>query len=254
MKRWLIRIALAVVVLVASLSGALIAVAAPLPEGETGPPAEALAERMHAAVGLDAWDRTGAVTWTFGGRNEHLWDRQRHLGRVRWGDTEVLLDLSTQRGRAWTDGEELEGRELDEALEKAWSSWCNDAFWLNPVAKTHDDGTSRSKVATERGEALLVTYASGGVTPGDSYLWHLDEAGRPTAWQMWVSIVPVKGMEVSWEAWITLETGALVSTLHEAGPMTLSLEGVRGAATLEDLVGGDDPFAPLFGGEAGSSQ
>ncbi len=44
-------------------------------------------------------------------------------------------------------------------------------------------------------DALLVTYTSGGTTPGDSYLWHLDASGKPESYQMWVSILPIGGLE-----------------------------------------------------------
>jgi hypothetical protein len=52
--------------------------------------------------------------------------------------------------------------------------------------KLRDPGTSRSIVMQDEKEALMVTYTSGS-TPGDSYVWILDE--NIPAWRMWVSIV-----------------------------------------------------------------
>lgn len=224
----------------------------PRPEGRGGPDAEASAEaltaRVEAAVDVDAWARTGAVAWTFAGRHEHLWDRTRELARVRWDDTEALLDLSDlERGIASRGGRLLDGDEAREVLEQAYAFWINDAFWLNPLAKLRDEGVRREVVTLdEGGQGLLVTYGSGGLTPGDAYLWILDANGRPRAWRMWVSIVPVGGVETSWEGWQRLETGAWISTRHE-GPLGLDLEltEVRSAATLGALVEGPDPFAAL---------
>jgi hypothetical protein len=49
-----------------------------------------------------------------------------------------------------------------------------------------DEGTTRSLVKNEdKTNGLLVSYASGGVTPGDAYLWKLDANGLPQSYKMW---------------------------------------------------------------------
>ncbi len=233
--------AVAVVVVV----GGVIA-SEPRPEGQPGPAAEALTDALQQSVNVAAWEQTGAVQWTFAGRSRHLWDRTRHLDRVQWGNKTVLIDLSTRQGRAFIDGEEITGRKAERLVERAWSAWCNDAFWLNPLAKLRDGGTTRGIVALPEGEALLISYASGGVTPGDAYLWIPGEDGLPSAWRMWVSVIPIGGVGSTWEDWQTLSTGARVATRHRLGPLTLAVTDVSGAATLGELVPGEDPFAPLW--------
>lgn len=222
-------------------------VSEPRPEGVVSARAEDLTLAIQQSVNNAAWEQTGAVGWTFAGRNQHLWDRERHLGRVRWGSKSVLIDLSTQKGRAYVDGQEVSGKKADRLVERAWSMWCNDAFWLNPIAKMQDEGTTRSLVALpDGGEAVMVSYSSGGTTPGDAYLWIPGEEGRPESWRMWVSVIPIGGLQASWAGWQTLETGAMVATEHEIGPVTLFLTDVAGAASLAELVPGEDPFAPLL--------
>jgi hypothetical protein len=219
----------------------------PRPEGREGPAAEALAASMEAAVDVEAWARTGAVRWDYAGRQEHLWDCERGLARVRWGDVEVLAWAGSTSGRAYRDGHEVRGEDAVELLEDGQRHFINDSFWLNPIAKIRDDGVSLSAVTLEEGgEGLLVTYSSGGLTPGDAYLWILEEDGLPRAWRMWVSIIPVGGVEVSWERWVTLETGARIATRHE-GPLGLAFEitDLAAAATLGELEPGADPFAAL---------
>jgi hypothetical protein len=62
---------------------------------------------------------------------------------------------------------------------------------------------------------------------------------------MWVSILPIPGLEASWEGWTTLPTGARVATEHRVAGLTLRLRDIAAAETLAALEGATDPFAPL---------
>ena len=131
-------------------------------------------------------------------------------------------------------------------MEKAYFIWANDSYWLNPVSKIYDDGVTRKYVETEDGNgALLVTYSSGGVTPGDSYLWYVDENGLPYKWEMWVKIIPIKGVETSWEAWERYGEGVMISTKHNIGPVTSDILDVEITNDLKKCFGGADPFKDL---------
>jgi len=156
--------------------------------------------------------------------------------------------LSTQEGVVRVDGELTSGDRAKDLIEKAYSRWTNDSFWLNPFDGVFDASTQRAIVDVPgRGKALLVTYKGGGLTPGDSYLWFADEAGQPSAWKMWVAIIPVGGLEVSWEDWIELSTGAKIATMHK-GFIDLPMSGVEGAANIGALFKNQpDPFAELVG-------
>jgi len=213
----------------------------PRPEGEPGPEADALARSMEAAVDKEAWDRTGAVRWSFFERHHYVWDRDRNLVELRWGDSRALFRTGDRKGRAWHSGSEQTGEDATEALSAAYAYWINDSFWLNPVVKFFDSGVERSLVKLDDGrDALLISYSSGGVTPGDAYLWIPGDDGRPEAWRMWVQIIPIGGIETSWEGWTELATGAKVSTQHEGwGRMMTFISNVEGAENLEGL--GVDP-------------
>lgn len=218
----------------------------PLPKGRSGPAADALARKMLAAVDAAAWDSTAVVQWTFAGRHHYLWDKERDYCRVQWSDREVLLDLNTITGKAREGGQWLEGEAASEEVQRAWSFFANDSFWLNAVVKAFDPGTTRRIVPLEDGtEGLLVHYSSGGVTPGDSYLWILDEDGRPRAWKMWVQVLPIGGVTATWEEWTTLATGAKIATAHRNALFELRITDVRGAASPEAFGLETDPFAPL---------
>ena len=247
-QRILAWIAMAIGLLVIAVTAFGLIVNEPRPHPTPSPEADALAHDIERAVNADAWARTGAVRWTFAGKRSHLWDRTRSLVRVRFDDVEVQLRGTW--GRAWRGGVEVRGRERNALVGQAWSGFVNDSFWLNPCAKLFDDGTRRALFPrSDTGRGLFVSYTSGGVTPGDAYLWELPPAGHgdtPLRWKMWVSNVPVGGVEVSWERYVTLATGARIATRHRIGPVTLTLDDVAGATTLAALEPGDDPFARLL--------
>jgi hypothetical protein len=204
--------------------------------------ADALARRIEAAVGVDAWAKVGAVRWRSFAR-QHLWDRQRGLARVRWRKNEVLLDVGRRSGRASVDGRPVDDAAL---VEHAYKLFINDSFWLNPLAKLFDEGVERLVATVDGRPALLLRYASGGVTPGDRYLWMLDDGGRPYAWRVWAKILPVGGVEFSWEGWTALPGGAQVASEHRVlGRMVVHLTEIAGAPSLSELEPGPDPFAPL---------
>lgn len=168
---------------------------------------------------------------------------------VEWGDTRALIAVDRSCGLAFEKGKALSGDGARNKMDEAHAKWTNDAFWLNPVMKAFDPGTVREELPTDDNgrRGLLVRYETGGRTPGDAYLWLIGDDGRPVAWRMWTSNIPIGGAEASWERWKELSSGALVSTKHDTRFFTIELKDVAGATTLEDLVAGEDPFAALQG-------
>ncbi len=231
-----------------ALVGAAVAWAASevRPSGQEGPAADALAKKMENALNREAWDKTGAVTWRFRDTNAHLWDRRRNLAKITWGDREVLVNLDTQQGIAFQKGKRLTGEEAAKWVEKGWLHWVNDAFWLTAPFKTFDPGVSRSLVISAKGDsALLVSYQSGGNTPGDAYLWRLSPEGKPVSWKMWVSVIPVGGVKVPFDEWTETETGAVLPSGH-TGWISLYLTEVKTTFDLQDWYPDTDPFEPLL--------
>jgi len=217
-----------------------------LPKGEKGPKADALAQKMLQAVNKPAWDSTHVLQWTFKGVHSYLWDKKRNLAQVTWDDNKVLLNPDQISGKAYKGTTELTGDEANKMVKTAWGYWCNDSFWFNAVVKCFDPGTSRSIVKQNDGsDALLVSYDSGGVTPGDSYLWILDENGLPKSYKMWVSIIPIGGLEFTWQDWKTFSTGAKVSTMHESAILSLDMSNVKAATSLEAFGLAEDPFKAI---------
>lgn len=248
--KWLKRILYFILFLVLAGIITFLFVNESLPKGTPGQAADKLARKMQTATNLQAWKKTGAVKFTFsgssGGGRTTLWDKTRHLAKVSWGDGyEVLVNINQKKGVARQNRQIVKGNEGQKLVIKAWKIWVNDSFWLNPIAKAFDPGTSRHLVDVGNGQqGVMVSYNSGGDTPGDAYLWLLDKNGLPSHWKLWVSIIPIGGIKFSWEHWITLSTGAKVATFH-SGLIDIKLTDVKGTTTLKELTNGKDVFTEL---------
>lgn len=246
MKKFLKIIGIIIGVLVLGIGILFFSLNKKEPVGETGAAADALARAMEEAVNKVAWDSTKYIAWNFADQHQFVWDKERNFVKVTWGDKVVLLHTKTVSGLAYVDGNLVEGAEKEELIQEAWAYFCNDSFWLNPIVKIFDPGVQRSVVTLADGsKALKVSYLEGGVTPGDSYLWLLDENNRPKEWKMWVSIIPIGGVAFGWEDWQTLSTGAAVSATHKSKLFTLVLSDMKGGMDPASVGLDGDPFSPL---------
>lgn len=201
-----------------------------LPTGQQGFEANQLATKMLKSLNEEAYLNTDYLEWTFKGRHHYKWYKADHTCEVSWDHFTVILDLENlNNSKVFVVEQEYNGIEKQDYINKATSYFNNDSFWLVAPYKVFDQGVERRLVITEDNEnALLVTYTSGGTTPGDSYLWHLDANGKPKSFQMWVDILPIKGIEATWENWITTESSAQLPTFHKFLFFGIEMEGVKG--------------------------
>ena len=250
MPKWIKWILGLLGMIVVALGIAFLIFSESLPTGKTGSEAEAMANKMLTAINKPAWDNnTGIVQWSFPGGHDFIWDKKRHLTEVKWGNNRTLIDLQKVTGKAYTDGNEVTGEAGAALVKEAWEYWCNDSFWLNAPAKVMDGGTERSVVDLEDGgKGLLVTYKGGGATPGDSYLWTLDDSGLPTNYKMWTSNIPVGGVSATWDDWQTLPTGAKIATSHtlSIGGVEIPITNIKAATDLSSFGMTEDIFAPIL--------
>ncbi|MEP2280567.1 hypothetical protein [Maribacter sp.] len=202
----------------------------PIPVGESGPEADALAYRMFDALNYKNYNNTKVLEWSFRGDHNYKWDREKEIVTVSWGDTVVYLDLITPSSSTATiNNESASYEKTQDLIEKAQSYFNNDSFWLVAPFKAFDQGTERYLVEMEDGsEALLVTYTLGGDTPGDSYMWIIEPSGRPKSFKLWTKIIPIGGVEATWEEWVKTESGVFLPTQHKLGPLSISMGEVSG--------------------------
>lgn len=202
----------------------------PLPTGDVGREADYLAHKMLKAVNNVSYQNTRYISWTFdAASHQYKWDKTANKVTVQWNDYKVILNLNAvSQSDVWNKGAEVFGEDKTRLIEKATDYFNNDSFWLVAPFKVFDKGTSRSLVTLEDGsKGLLVTYNTGGSTPGDAYLWKLLPNGFPESFQMWVQVIPIGGLEATWEDWKIMESGVFLPTSHKMGPVTLYLKDVK---------------------------
>lgn len=201
-----------------------------LPKGKQGVEADSLAIKMLNALDYQSYKETDYIEFTFKGRHHYKWQKSENTCVVEWSHFKVELDLNnTKNSKVFVANQEYNGIEKQDYIDKAVSYFNNDTFWLVAPYKVFDPGTERRLVKMDDGrDALLVTYTSGGSTPGDSYLWHLDDASKPMSFQMWTSILPIDGLEATWTDWTTTESGAQLSTFHKLLFLGLELQDIIG--------------------------
>ena len=216
------------------------------PEGKTGTKADKVAELMLDRLNKDAFDQIPYINFEFfGGDHKYVWDKKNNNAVIRWDDNKVVLNLDTQESVVYKNGIKIEDAEASKLKDKAWSYWCNDSFWLIAPFKIFDPGTERSLVDVEEGDhGLMIEYKSGGVTPGDSYLWILDDNYQPTGYKMWTQILPVKGMYVDWNQWDDY-MGAKLCTTHSMMGKKMSMENVKVGNSLAEIGISENPFIVL---------
>ncbi len=188
--------------------------------GKKGKDADALATKMLQAMNSEAYKSTEVLEWSFRNEHHYKWFKNQNKVRVSWGKNKVELNtISPSKSRVFIDNQEVDNPTL---IATATAYFNNDSFWLVAPYKVFDAGTERRIVKHQGKDALLITYTSGGTTPGDSYLWILGESGLPISFKMWTQIIPIGGIEASWSSLKTTESGILLPISH-----TLSLFGMK---------------------------
>ncbi|MFK7783394.1 hypothetical protein [Psychroserpens sp.] len=200
-----------------------------LPTGSEGKDADILATRMLNTLNHNAYNATDYIEFTFKKRHHYKWNKAENTCEVFWKNIKVNLDLSnSESSKVYINDSEHTAADTQNYIHKAKNYFNNDTFWLVAPYKVFDDGVERRIVKTENNkDALLVTYTSGGSTPGDSYLWHFDDSDKPKSFQMWVDILPINGLEASWTDWTTTETDAQLPTFHKLLFLGLEIENIK---------------------------
>ncbi|MEO9501339.1 MAG: hypothetical protein ABJN73_13140 [Nonlabens ulvanivorans] len=192
-----------------------------VPQGEKGAAADELGYAILESINNKDFTQVKEIHWTFRGVNKYVWKVQQNAVDVYWEDYKVAYATQyPQISFAWKGDQKLSGKELEDAIAYASKNFNNDSFWVVAPYKIFDIGTERELIEEDGKRKLLVRYKSGGSTPGDVYLWEVDENNVPIAFKMWVSIIPFDGIEAKWSDWKMTDGGFPL-------PTTRSLYGIE---------------------------
>ena len=191
-----------------------------LPEGKKGKDADALAIKMLNALDGNAYENTEILKWSFRNKHFYTWNKQENIVHISWAEYKVTLHTKQpEKSILYIGGKISNNQEL---INRAQNFFNNDSFWLIAPYKIFDSGTERRIVKHNNKDALLITYTSGGSTPGDSYLWILDDNYLPISFKMWTSIIPLGGVSATWSNLKSTKSGIKLPTKHK-----LSLFGME---------------------------
>jgi hypothetical protein len=186
----------------------------PVPDGTKGNEAELLADEMLNALNKNGYDSLKLIEFSYEGIHHYQWNKLDNTVNVKWDEQDIFLNLNN----------DVHSYSLLEL--KAYEYFINDSFWLVAPFKVRDAGVIRSTVDVSNARGLLVTYTSGGVTPGDSYLWIIDSRGFPSAWKLWTSNIPLGGVKFGWEGW-EKQNGVWFSTVHNGNFKNISITNLK---------------------------
>lgn len=118
----------------------------------------------------------------------HLWDRMGGDYRLEYTRNDssivVLFNTNTREGTAYREGEVAP--DADRLVERGYSAFINDMYWLMMPAKMLDPGVSRAMVpdsSDAEHEVVRLSFQEVGLTPGDQYyIWVDRETGHVRKW------------------------------------------------------------------------
>ncbi len=184
----------------------------PIPKGTAGIEADNLAKKITTALNYHAFNDTKFISWKSNGTH-YIWNKLNRTVDIRWKNNRLIYNQDAPNKSIIKTPENLSEKEKNILINRAENKFNNDSFWLVAPFKLFDKNVERFYVAptTNENASLVITYKSGGSTPGDTYQWFVDENFVPTKFKMWVSIIPIKGLPASWENWKTTVTGVKLS-------------------------------------------
>ena len=224
-----------------------------VPTGLQNKQAEELYQKVRDTSGYDFWNKeVSAVHYRWHAQiiskrlsivRDIFWDKKRGLVEVSWKKIKVQFNKKNRNNTIVFVNDVIitDIKEIKKLTEEAYSFFINDTFWLNPLFTINTPDSNKLYLSDHE---LLVTFNQGGVTPGDSYLFSLDEAYKVKSMRMWVSTIPIKGIKVIFKDYITLEDKIPFSTTRSISVLgkVITLEKIKLYKTYPEPRDGNEKF------------
>jgi hypothetical protein len=176
---------------------------------------------MQALGGKDQWDALPGLRWNFGAvindtlrsHRRHAWNKHSGWHRVGYksatGDSFCIIHkVGTSEGRAWVNGNAIEGDSLQKLIARGMRIWTNDTYWMLMPYKMRDPGVnlvwdSEKQRDGKTYDVLSMTFGKVGQTPGDHYWVYVNRANhRVELWDMVLEGNAPPAVTYTWDDWV----------------------------------------------------
>lgn len=207
--------------------------------------ADSLADLVIKKTNGGCWDSVRIISWTFL-NHKQVWDKSRSLYILEGKNEKTIIDLNNPSyGIAYKKTQLLSGADKTKQLTKAYDTWANDSFWLNPFWKFYDNTVSRRIYIDKKQRQHLVVYYKTGEDIGDLYDWTIGNDNLPSKWNLFVKIIPFNNLGISWSDWKKFDCGLQISQKHKIAFFNLGISNLEIINEWERSTYKTDPFTEL---------
>lgn len=183
-------------------------------------------EVMKKLGGKQKWDALPGLRWTFGASvndtmrssRRHLWNKHtgwhRVEGKTGSGDSYCIIHkVGGSEGRAWVNGNAIEGDSLKKLIARGERLWVNDTYWMLMPYKLRDPGVhlgydGEKKLDGKTYDVVALSFDHVGQTPGDRYWVYVNRGTRMVErWEMVLQDDQPPPVAYTWSDWV--EKGGL---------------------------------------------
>lgn len=235
--RWLRRLWMTLLLLTVAAMVALFVNEEAPPQGNAGPNAQALLQKVAEATHLKQWYTTKKVVSWKSGRNRYTLDSIKNRLQCNWTNEgsviQVNIEMLSQHVLVLQDNKAVEGKQRQQLAVHCHKSWKRDYTWLNPAIQLF---MKKEPKIVQRGSEQALLLVPRFASPDRSiHLFHLDKLFRPKAWQQWGKQTLVQGMKVGLTDWTRYHGNLLLSRTRTTPLGKTTIQGIQLTTSLESL-------------------